>query len=98
MYCSKRSAERAREMSEASTSGLSDIYPSMPVLNLEESVRFYEKMNFAVVNRFGQDMAILERDGRRVALWTCLDASMPLGHHYFVLVRDVSVLLQEFGE
>ena len=73
-----------------------EVLPSMPVLQLESSIAFYSKVGFQLVNRFGDDMAIVQRGKHEVCLWTCLDPSVPLNHHFFVVVHDVHEVRLEF--
>jgi hypothetical protein len=74
---------------------LRSISPAMPVIRLEESIAFYSIIGFRVAIRFGLDMAIMEREGHRVILWTCLDRSIPLNHYYYAFVPDVDDLHSE---
>lgn len=77
---------------------LKSIVPSMPVVRMSDSLEFYERLGFEVMNRDGSNMAVVQNEGLQVVLWTCLLKDVPVNYHVYINVDDVDDLRDKLEE
>lgn len=91
-------AEEAVRQSVSYTAGLlTRAVPVLPSLNLDESVACYDQLGFKVVFRFGDEYAVVNRDGAEIHLIALDDSHVAESTNCYIHVSDARTLHDEIA-
>lgn len=89
-------AEEAEQQPVSYTPGLlRTAVPVLPSLNLDESVACYQQLGFKVVIRFGDEYAVVSRDGAEIHLSPLDDEHVAENTSCYLYVSDARTLHEE---
>ncbi|MCS7026864.1 MAG: VOC family protein [Bryobacteraceae bacterium] len=89
-------AEEAEQQQPSYTPGvLERAIPTLPSLNLDESLACYQQLGFQLTARYGDDYAILSRDEAEIHLFSLDDEHVAKNSGCYFVVRDVEKLHNE---
>jgi uncharacterized glyoxalase superfamily protein PhnB len=69
----------------------------LPSLNLDESLAFAKQMGFELGHRYGDDYAVVARDGMQLHYWACDNKEVAENSGCYVRSVDVRALRAEFA-
>lgn len=71
--------------------------PVLAALDMGEALAFYARLGFQALVRYGDEYAIVERDGVEVHLWGCADRHVAENTACYLRVTDAAALHAEFA-
>lgn len=90
-------AEEAQKVEVVRAAGLIHAtIPTIPSLNLDESLAFYNQLGFETRSRYGDDYALVVRDHHEIHLFACDNKEVTENSGCYIRTTDVRALRAEF--